>query len=323
MKKKLTTILALLLVVFILAGCSPKAMTDPQAMVQPAEKPRIGVSLLTTQLEYYISLFESFRICAEKANVDLVIYDSKWDRYKQSADIRKMMDDGVDAIICAPTDPETIRKDLLAAQEAGITVIVEMTYVDDSLTLIRTDQLEGGRLAGRFAGEWINRNYNGNCDVAIISYPFLENTVQREQGFAQGLNEVCPNAKIVAVKDGQAKSEISYQETLEVLSEHPNVRCIFGINDDTARGINKAFHFTQLPTANVCVIGFDADVSTQRLIDSQNEYLKASVMADPQIIAQACIDSALWKINNKTSDQRIDISSSQYMYTGQNSSAQN
>ncbi len=302
----------------ILSFCAACAKGTDIPSIRSEQEPepvRIGVSILTSQLEYYVSLFESYKKYADEIGIELQVYDSKWDKYKQSSDIQKMIEDGVNAIICSPADPTDISDDLQDARKAGIPVIVEMTYVDDRFPLVNTNQYEGGVIAGQYAGEWILENCGGDCNVAIISYPFFQNTLQRQEGFEDGLAQTAPDARIVEIADGQAKFESSYQAMLEILEHHPDVRCVFGINDDTARGINKAFHSTRLPVEDVCVIGFDADNSTIQLIDGKDEYIKASVKADTDIIARSCIDNSLKMMNGEQIPNWIEVSDAQYIYS--------
>ncbi len=321
-KRLLGSITAVIILAMPMASCArPADPADSSGEPSASESAvyRIGVSPLTTQLEYYIAYLESIQTAAREKGVEVNIVDSKWDIAKQQSDIRQFVGEGMDAIICSPTNPEQIRPQLMAAQKAGIPVVVEMTYVQDVYPLVGTNQYEGGKLAGEYAGNWINQRYGGQCDVAIVDSPYFQNIIDRVGGFKAGLMEVCPAAKIVAVVDGQAKMEAASKATEEVLTKYPNIRCVFGINDDTAKGANAAFHAhaPALKTEDICIIGFDADKSCRKLI-GDDEYIKASVAANTDVIGSVCIDTALNLITGKDVPQWVEVKGAQFLVSKEN-----
>jgi ribose transport system substrate-binding protein len=206
---------------------------------------------------------------------------------------------------------------LREAEDAGIAVVVEMTYVKDITPLVGTDQYAGGRLAGQYAGQWINERCGGQCEVAILDFPYFKNINDRVSGFKDGLNAECPDAEIVAVVDAQAKMETALTTTESILEEYPNVRCVFGINDDSAKGANEAFHNLGFDVSEVCVIGFDADRGCRKLI-AGDEYIKASVAADTDIIGAVCIDTAIKKIEKALLPDWVEVQGAQYLVTKEN-----
>ena len=315
---KIKHLAALLIGLLMLTGCSiQEGSVSETTKSTESYQYVIGISPLTTQHEYYVGYIEGIQKAAHDYGVEAIVVDSKWDAQKQESDIRTFIEEGVDAIICSPVDPEMIGEVLSEAEEAGIAIVVEMTYVDGIGPLVGTDQYEGGRLAGQYAGQWINKNCSGTCEVAILDFPFFKNINDRVDGFVDGLNSVCPNARIVAVIDAQAKMETALAATKRVLEEHPDVRCIFGINDDSAKGANEAFHNLEFNTDEVCIIGFDADRGCRKLI-AGDEYIKASVAADTDIIGAVCIDTAIKKIEGYVMEEWVEVEGAQYLVSKEN-----
>ena len=311
---------ALLLgLLLLLAGCGP----HPDDLVSEAQQSGedyqyvIGISPLTTQHEYYVGYIEGIQKAARESSVEAIVVDSKWDAEKQESDIRTFIDEGVDAIICSPVDPETIDGVLREAEEAGIAVVVEMTYVEGVAPLVGTDQYAGGWLAGQYAGQWINTHCDGVCEVAILDFPYFRNINDRVSGFRDGLYAECPTAQIVAVVDAQAKMETALTTTESILEQNPGVRCIFGINDDSAKGANEAFHNLGFNTDEVCIIGFDADRGCRKLI-AGDEYIKASVAADTDIIGAVCIETAIKKIEGVSLPDWVEVEGAQYLVSKEN-----
>lgn len=315
-KQQMALLLGLLL---LLAGCGKQPGDAASGAQQSGEIDPyvIGISPLTTQHEYYVGYIEGIQKAARESGVEAIVVDSKWDAEKQESDIRTFIDEGVDAIICSPVDPETIDGVLREADEAGIAVVVEMTYVEGIAPLVGTDQYDGGRLAGQYAGQWINAHCDGVCEVAILDFPYFRNINDRVKGFTDGLYAECPTAQIVAVVDAQAKMETALTTTESILEEHPNVRCIFGINDDSAKGANAAFHNLGFNTDEVCIIGFDGDRGCRKLI-AGDEYIKASIAADTDIIGAVCINTAIRKIEGSALPEWVEVEGAQYLVSKEN-----
>jgi ABC-type sugar transport system substrate-binding protein len=154
-------------------------------------------------------------------------------------------------------------------------------------------------------------------EVAILDFPYFKNINDRSRGFIDGLKSTCPRAEIVADVDAQAKMETARAATLNILEEHPAVRCVFGVNDDSAKGANAAFHTLGLDTTSVCVVGFDADEGCRRLI-AGDEFIKASVAADTDIIGATCITTAIRKIENKELPAWVEVQDAQYLVNEKN-----
>ena len=321
MKKALSIAFGLLLSMLLVAsGCSAgDHVSVPSGGSDTATPYVIGISPLTTQLEYYVGYIEGIQKAARERGVQVVVVDSQWDAAKQEADIRSFIEDGIDAIICSPVEPETIREVLQEAELAGIAVIVEMTYVAGVTPLVATDQYAGGQLAGEYAGNWMRMHCKDVFEVAILDFPYFKNINDRVDGFIDGLKRTCPKAQIVADVDAQAKMETARAATLNILEAYPGVRCVFGVNDDSAKGANDAFHALGLNTDDVCVVGFDADEGCRRLI-AGDEYIKASVAADTDIIGTVCIDTALQKIQGNTLPDWVEVQGAQYLVTQANAS---
>lgn len=332
--KKVVKVLCLCLalsLVFGLAACgqtAAKQETAKQATVaqepakqeapkQEAKKYVIGVSPLTTQHEYYIGYLEGIRKAAKNLNVDALIVDPQWDVTKQAADIEDFIAKKVDAIICSPVDPKGIKATLEKAEKAGIPVIVEMTKVEGVFPLVGTDQVEGAELAGKYAGEWMNKKYKGEAEVAILDFPYFQNVIDRVTGFKKGLLAVAPKANIVAVIDAKAKMETAMKTMEDILQAHPNVKVVFGINDDSAKGGNAAYQATKLKPEDICIMGFDADKGCRKLING-NEFVKGSVAADTDIIGKVCIETAIKKINKEKLPEWVKVEGAQYLVNKEN-----
>lgn len=303
---------AVMAMALLLAGCGQRE-SDSSGKRQLV----IGVTPLTLQLEYYINYINGVKKAAQEDNIRLKIIDPQFDVAKQASAIEDFIAAKVDAIICSPVDPKGIKPLLEKAQKAGIPVVVEMTKIDGVNPLVGTNQEEGGYLAGEYAGRWIQQHMNGKAEVAILDFPYFQNVIDRVKGFKRGLAAAAPEATIVAEPDGHAVMEKALKVMEDVLQAHPNVRVVFGINDDSAIGATMAFKSAKVDPKTVCVVGFDASQGARRLIQS-NSGLRASVAAQCDPIGRAAIDTAKKLIEKQSVPEWVEVPNAQYLVTVEN-----
>jgi ABC-type sugar transport system substrate-binding protein len=278
----------------------------------------IGVSPLTTQHEYYIGYLNGIKKAAADRGVTVVISDPNWDVATQTSQIEDFVSQKVDAIICSPTNPQGIKPALVAAQAAGIPVLVEMTLIDGVYPLIGTDQYAGAYAAGKYAGEWAVKNNGGKGKAALLDYPYFQNCLDRAKGYKEGLAAAAPNVQWVTAVDCKATMEGALKTAEDILQAHPDINIMFGINGDSAKGAAAAYESAGTDPSKICVCGFDADEGERKIIYEKG-YIKASVAADGNIIGADAIDAAIRKIEGADLGKWVKVrDEAQYLVTSEN-----
>ena len=278
----------------------------------------IGISPLTTQHEYYIVYLEGIKAAALDRGVTVVISDPNWDVATQTSQIEDFVAQQVDAIICSPTNPEGIKPALVAAEEAGIPVLVEMTLTEGVYPLIGTDQYAGSYMAGQYAGQWALDNNGGQGKAALLDYPYFQNCRDRARGYQEGLASVAPDVEWVTAIDCGATMEGALKTAEDILQANPDINIMFGINGDSAKGAAAAYESAGADPAKICVIGFDAGQDEKKNM-AEGGYIKASVAADGMIIGADAIDAAIRKIEGEDLGEWVKCSdAAQYLVTAEN-----
>jgi ribose transport system substrate-binding protein len=304
------------------AAASSGSEADANATTAPGEKAIknyvIGISPLTTQHEYYIGYLNGIKAAATDRGVTVVISDPNWDVATQTSQIEDFVAQKVDAIICSPTNPEGIKPALVAAQEAGIPVLVEMTLIEGVYPLIGTDQYAGAYMAGEYAGKWAVATNGGKGKAALLDYPYFQNCRDRAKGYQEGLAAAAPDVEWVTAIDCGATMEGALKTCEDILQANPDINIMFGINGDSAKGAAAAYESAGADPAKICVIGFDADEG-ERKIMFEGGYIKASVAADGMIIGADAIDAAIRKIEGADLGEWVKVSEgAQYLVTVEN-----
>ena len=174
-------------------------------------------------------------------NVELkfaAAYDSD---ERQVQQIDSLVNSGIDLLIVAPNQVQTISPAIDRAYDKGIPVIVfeRKTNSEKFTAFISADNYEMGRVMG----EYIVARLHGQGHVMEIKG--LEGSspsIERHNGFMDAIKQ-SPGIQVVASLQGDWTEPTAYETTRQWLSNNKDVRVdlVFGANDRTAMGARKAF----------------------------------------------------------------------------------
>ena len=109
----------------------------------------IGVTVWdVSTTPFAVPLVKGMRDAAEKANVNLIVSDPKWDASVQVENVREFIVQGVDAIAIAPIDIAGVLPAVQEALDAGIPVVGALGEIE-GVPYIGVDDVEYGRLSAR------------------------------------------------------------------------------------------------------------------------------------------------------------------------------
>jgi len=217
-------------------------------------------------------------------NVHLVSLaaDRETDVERQYQIIENVIQQGVDAILLAPSGSKELVPAIRKANDAGIPVFLLDTRIDEAaagsvgaevLTYIGSDNFEGGAVAGRYLAATLG----GSGNIAIIEgISGHETADQRRLGFLSGIADY-PGIRVVASQTANWERALAYNVAENLLQAHPDLGAIFAANDEMALGALEAAAAAQR-LESVSVIGFDAipdaldNIRTGRLLGSVAQF---------------------------------------------------
>lgn len=172
----------------------------------------------------------------------------------QITQIEDLIAQKVDGIALAPTDPNALAPVVDAAKAAGIPVVfVDTRGSNEGVTFIGTNNEVGAALAADF----MCKNLPAGAEVAILQGLVSQSTGQaRAEGSKKGL-EAC-GLKVVAEQTAEWDRAKGLSVTENILAGNPNIRGIFGSNDNMALGAVEALK-AAAKLKDVMVVGFDAN----------------------------------------------------------------
>jgi len=260
----------------LLAGCQPKASTPARRVV--------GMALLTQTHDFYKDLEKAAREEAKARNLELSIVACEMDPAKQAAQIEDFVTQKVVALVVAPCDSDAIGPHLDAVERAGIPVFTADIAARHGKVIshVASDNQRGGQLAA----EAMAKLLNGQGSVLILDHPTVASVQDRTKGFQEELKKY-PGMRIVGrpSTDGQRARAMSVME--DMLQAHPDLKGVFGINDDSALGAVAVLEAAK--RTDVVVVGFDA---TAQAVDAirKGGPLKADIAQYPERIGRSVIE---------------------------------
>jgi len=190
-------------------------------------------------------------------NVELkfaAAYDSD---ERQVQQIDSLVNDGIDLLVVAPNQVQTISPAIDRAYDKGIPVIVfeRKTSSQKYTAFISADNYEMGRVIGEYI---VSRLHGQGTVLEIKGLEGSSPAIERHNGFMDAIKDA-PGIKVVASLQGDWTEPTAYETNRQWLANNKDVSIdlVFGANDRTAMGARKAFTNTNHPTPNTLYCGID------------------------------------------------------------------
>lgn len=258
-----------------------------------AEGAKFGAIVLTKQGEFYIAYERAMRSVAEEAGADLTLLDSDTKVEKQQENMDNLLTQGTDAIALSPVDAASAVP-LIKQAEAQDAKVVTVTVPTEDAPVVVEDAREAGRQGGEAAAKYFQKRYPGTpIRIAIVGFPQLQQTVDRAEGFVEGVQSVDPDAKVVADQDGGAVLDKATTTAENMLQANPSANLWFGINDDSALGALNALKAAGRGTVDdeELVVGFDGSAKAIQELLNPKSALKVEVGNQPRTYARMAFDA--------------------------------
>ena len=159
---------------------------------------------------------------------------------RQVQQIDSLVNEGIDLLIVAPNQVQTISPAIDRAYDKGIPVIVfeRKTSSRKYTAFISADNYEMGRIMGEYI---VSRLHGHGSVLEIKGLEGSSPSIERHNGFMDAIKNA-PGIKVVASLQGDWTELKAYESTQQWLLNNKDVRVdlVFGANDRTAMGARKA-----------------------------------------------------------------------------------
>ena len=198
----------------------------------------LGVALASTTNPFYIAMRDGITERGEALGWEVRFSAVEEDVVQQVNGVLDLVAQGVDGILISPIDAVATRPAYDAAAEAGIPIMSIARHADspNQTLYIAMDEHQ----IGRDIAQWLIEAIGGEGQIAMISGPSGAATFRNlSDGFRERADET-PEVEIVFESTGALTRERGLNVAEDILVAHPDVRGIYGGNDELGLGAAQA-----------------------------------------------------------------------------------
>ena len=252
---------------------------------------KIGAAVYGLQAEFMQIWSEALEEhpAVQSGDVDLTVFDGRYDALVQQEQFETMITQDFDAIIFVPIDVEAGATAVQQAHDAGIPVFGSNTRVNSDLltAYVGSDDVQSGMMEAQYVLDQIGCEGN----VVIIEGPIGQSAqIQRLEGNQKAL-EGCPDVTVIEQQTANW-SRAEAQTLMENwLTAHPGeIDGIIGQNDEMALGAIEAVKAAGLDVADFAIAGIDGVTDALNAVKAGD---MASILQDARAQAQGALDLAI------------------------------
>ncbi len=278
-----------------MAGSAGAASTAPFRPTAAAKSKKIGFSQPDTSASIWQPLMVGAREAAAERGYELLVSHSNSQLSAQLAEIETWIAEGVAGIIVLPLDNDSLGPLIKKAHQSGIRFL---DYSDNALPNVDGwvifDNLQGARIVGTYAGQWVNKTLGGKAQVALLTHEIQLTGRQRIKGAVAALQKVAPGAKVVAQHEGVLSPQ-TLPAAQAMLEAHPEINMFICIADEGCDGCLHAFlqtHPSAQRTSEMFICGFDGSTPVIQSILAGSP-IRATGALDAVAIGAASVNATI------------------------------
>lgn len=305
LKKISVGLLACVMVVSTLAGCSTKA--NEEAVAKPATTTetkkhfKFGATYMTMNNPFFVALNDGIKKVVEANGDTLITLDPALDQAKQISQIEDLIAQKVDAIFLNPVDWKGVKPALDEAKKAGIPIInVDAPVFDEDLVdcIVASDNYNAGVLV---AQDVMKRLKSAN--VVLLEHPTAKSAIDRTKSFEDTVKDK-PEYKIIAKQssDGQLEKAMPVMEN--IIQANAKIDVVMGLNDPTALGALAALQGANRDK-DVLIYGVDGSPDAKKAI--KDGILTGTAAQSPIGVGKTAAETAYKILNKEKIEKNVKV----------------
>jgi ABC-type sugar transport system substrate-binding protein len=280
---------------------------------EEADAVTVATITYTSEIEWFYILEQNYKAVAEELGMELIQVDPNADPQTQVDMIEQMTQRGVDAILVSPVDPAVIKAACEEAMDKGIFVLIqgqERKTVPWSTANFGYDEKQMGMLTGEIAAAGVKEKYPNakSVKLAVLGDPGWASSNVRMGGAVEAFKAGLSGVNVDVVVDGVMGSTIETATNVieSALQQHPDLRCVVGINDDAAIGSVGAMQSQGIDILEeACIAGAGNNKGTWPYID-RGEVL-GSVDLNHRGTAEVALNAVMSLVKGESVDEMMYI----------------
>jgi ribose transport system substrate-binding protein len=245
----------------------------------------IGITVGDISNPFWLAMTNGAKESAAGIGATISVQDAAQDLAVQTAQIDTFITQKMNLIIVGAVDSVGIAPAVERAKAAGILVVAVGDKAQGASTYAAVDN----RSAGAVACQYMAKQIGGKGEVAIIDGTAVSAVIERVQGCEKALKKF---KGIKVVKKVAGDNAIGKGQTIatDILTAHPKLKGIFGINDPTALGALLAAKDAKFKS--LVIVGVDGAPSAVAELSKRSSMFKGSASQDPRAMVKAVLAAA-------------------------------
>ena len=207
------------------------AWAVPAAAAAPTKIEKIGLMVQDMSNPFFSAMDKGAKEAAAKIGATLNTQDAQLDLANQNTQIDAFIQQGVNLVVISAVDEAGIEPAIQRAKEAGIIVIAVDTPAHGADAVIMTNAVQ----AGEKSCDYLFRQMGGQGQVLLVDGTPIQTIIDRITG-CRNVAKNYPGIKIVGQQASKNDRASGLAVTTDMLTAHPDVTGIFGMNDPSALG---------------------------------------------------------------------------------------
>src|SRR4051794_3958716 len=226
------------------------------------ERVTVGLIVKRNTNPFWVTLKDTAEQTADDDNVKLLTAagTSDVDNTSQVAALKKMTAEGAKGILISPANSKGIVPAIERARRAGVTVIALDTPTQPRSAvdaLYATDNLEAGRLVGRYAkAKAAERGIKPRIAMLDLS-PGISSGELRHQGFLEGFGLKDGAPQIAGTADTLGETTRAQDAMRSLLRQHRDINIVYTVNEPAAFGAAEALKAAGKSEDDVIIVSVD------------------------------------------------------------------
>jgi ribose transport system substrate-binding protein len=278
-----------LLTVLLLAGTS--TITNAKT---------IGVSLSSDTNPFYIAMLKGIKARAAKAGFKVSVVNAEEDIAKQLNGVNDLIAKGVDGILISPIDAKALCSVFKKAKSANIPMmsIARGSACKDQLLHVGLNELK----IGEEIAAWTAKKIGGRGKIAMLSGPAgAQAFINFAKGYAAEMAKH-PGVKVVFRREMLLTRENGLKNGEDALVAHPDLKAIYGANDELGMGAAQAVAAAG-KTKGIVVTGMNGIPPAVAAVN--RGFMDLTVSLSPFAFGNVGVDTMVAKLSGKSFGKKV------------------
>lgn len=227
------------------AGLVPAVAQDTPAKIE-----QIGLMVQDMSNPFFAAMEKGAKEAAAEIGATLNTQDAQLDLANQNTQIDAFIQQGVDLIVISAVDQAGIAPAIERAKAAGIIVMAVDTPAVGADAVFQTNAVQAGEVSCTYLFD----EMGGKGEVLLVDGTPIQTIIDRITG-CKNVAANYPDIKIVGQQASRNDRASGMSVTTDMLTAHPDVTGIFGMNDPSALGavlaVEQAGKSTQIKVTGV------------------------------------------------------------------------